>query len=70
MTRPSPVQVERCKVSREYRALFGVKYPGGTIGDPATKLSTEEQIADMRRCMEEGKPREPQVRPLPLGALR
>ena len=70
MTRPSPIEVENCKVGREYESRFGVKYPGGTIGDPATRLSLEEQIADMRRCMEEGKPRESQVPPLPPGACR
>ena len=61
MTGPSLEEIENRKVGREYEAFFGMKYPGGTIGHPATKLSLAEQVADMRHCMEVGIPRDGRV---------
>ena len=55
---PSEKELEISKLGREYRSLFGEAYPLGP-GEPTIKFTDDELIADMRRCIDEGKPREP-----------
>ena len=58
MTLPSSEEIEFSKLGREYREKFGKGYPLGP-NQPTVRFTESELIADIRRCIEEGVPREP-----------